>query len=328
VCSPAVVPTLHGAIRLPVGLSGWVVLQRRVRRRSPRPEAGARAWHRPSPGAPRRAPGMLLRCESGYRGSVILRCGALWWSLPRSLGHPLVAGGSGCRRGIKVAPFHHLQVWRLPLHSNLVVWHLSSCAPVVLRWGICGGRGDMYSLCRRSSSPLVRSMAVVVCALGRFSGCWRKPMLIHRLMTVTLSGSTYLLEGVICAPHSSSSVVLTACQRPTRGSAAPFSYGAGSVCPFSFVVLFSRSILSYTCPRFVVVGLGGGVAGCLFMTCRQHVDPCFHLSSSSLVGEWVSSSPWCLRLSTHHVSFFYFSTHLLSSSSVAGCAGRWEWVCG
>jgi hypothetical protein len=43
------------------------------------------------------------------------------------------------------------------------------------------------------------------------------------------------------------------------------------------------------CRRFVVVGLGGGVVGRLFMSCRQLGDPCFHLSSFSLVG-WEDGS--------------------------------------
>jgi hypothetical protein len=61
------------------------------------------------------------------------------------------------------------------------------------------------------------------------------------------------------------------------------------VCPFSLVVLFSRSFLTHVCRRFVVVRLGGGVAGRLFVTCRQYVAPCFHLSASSRVG-WEDGS--------------------------------------
>jgi hypothetical protein len=61
------------------------------------------------------------------------------------------------------------------------------------------------------------------------------------------------------------------------------------VCPFSLVVLFPRLILTHACRSFVVIELGGGVAGRLFVTRRQHVDPCFHLSSSSRVG-WEDGS--------------------------------------
>jgi hypothetical protein len=45
------------------------------------------------------------------------------------------------------------------------------------------------------------------------------------------------------------------------------------------------------------------------------------------MGGWVSSSAWCLRLSTPHISFYSFGTHLSLSSSVAGCAGHEEWGC-
>jgi hypothetical protein len=56
------------------------------------------------------------------------------------------------------------------------------------------------------------------------------------------------------------------------------------MCPFSLVVLFPWWILTRAYRRFVVVGLGGGVDGRLFVSCWQLVDPCFHLSSSSLAG--------------------------------------------
>jgi hypothetical protein len=58
-------------------------------------------------------------------------------------------------------------------------------------------------------------------------------------------------------------------------------------------VFFGRLILvvdlTHACRSFIVVGLGGGVAGLLFVNCRQHVDPCFHLLSSSRVG-WEDGS--------------------------------------
>jgi hypothetical protein len=55
------------------------------------------------------------------------------------------------------------------------------------------------------------------------------------------------------------------------------------------VLLFPRSFQSHACRRFVVVRLGGGVAGRFFVLCRQHVDPCFHRSSALLVG-WEDGS--------------------------------------
>jgi hypothetical protein len=61
------------------------------------------------------------------------------------------------------------------------------------------------------------------------------------------------------------------------------------VCLFSLVVLFSRLFLFHACCCFVIVGLSGGVAGHIFVTCRRHVAPCFHLSSSSRVG-WEDGS--------------------------------------
>jgi hypothetical protein len=102
----------------------------------PGPEAGARAWCRSSPSAPQRAPGMLLRYGSGYRGSAILRCGVFWcgWVVPTvaraSFGRMWV-GMSSRHQG---RSFSSPRVWRLPLSSTLVVWCLSGCAPIVLRW--------------------------------------------------------------------------------------------------------------------------------------------------------------------------------------------------
>jgi hypothetical protein len=49
-------------------------------------------------------------------------------------------------------------------------------------------------------------------------GCRQKPTLVRGLMTVTFSGAIYLVEGAICAPLSSLSIVVTACRRPAKGA--------------------------------------------------------------------------------------------------------------
>jgi hypothetical protein len=46
-------------------------------------------------------------------------------------------------------------------------------------------------------------------------------------MTVTLSGAAFLVKGIIRALLSSPSVVLTTCQRPARGAAAPYPVELG-----------------------------------------------------------------------------------------------------
>jgi hypothetical protein len=65
--------------------------------------------------------------------------------------------------------------------------------------------------------------------------------------------------------------------------------------------------------------LGGAVAGHLFVTCRQHVAPCFHMSSSSRVG-WEDGSCPPLVPQVVGTSRYLrcFGSHLSSSSSVAG----------
>jgi hypothetical protein len=154
-------------------------------------------------------------------------------------------------------------------------------------------------------------------------------MLVRGLMAVTLSSAAYLVEGVICAPFPLPQLCSPLVDSGPRVSPPPLSRGARSVCQFSLVVLFSRSILSHTCRSFVVVGLGGGVVGRLFVNCWQHVDPCFRLLSSSRVGwENGSRTPLGAQAVEPHVSFCCFGTNLLSSSSVAGCAGCGEWGCG
>jgi hypothetical protein len=137
--------------------------------------------------------------------------------------------------------------------------------------------GAPWPLCRRSSSLPVSSRWMWCVCLGVVLGCWQKPMLVHGLMTMTLSGAAYLIEGVIRAPFPLPRLCSPLAGGRPGVSPPLFSCGVGSVCPFSLVVLFPRSFLTHAFRCFVVVGLGGGVAGRLFVTCRQHVAPSFHL---------------------------------------------------
>jgi hypothetical protein len=86
----------------------------------------------------------------------------------------------------------------------------------------------MHPLRRRSSSLLVSDLWLWWCVpWGGSRGCWRKPTLVRGLMTVTLSGAAFLVKGIIRALLSSPSVVLTTCQRPARGAAAPYPVELG-----------------------------------------------------------------------------------------------------
>jgi hypothetical protein len=105
VSTPVVVPTLHDAVRLPCGsVSDNAGVRGPAAARRALLPLGLRRSHRHDVTP-------LLARPDGCRDAPPLRellmrfCCSLVWRL---LGSSLVAGGSGCRRGIKVAPFHRL----------------------------------------------------------------------------------------------------------------------------------------------------------------------------------------------------------------------------
>jgi hypothetical protein len=94
-----------------------------------------------------------------------------------------------------------------------------------------------------------------------------------------------------------------------------------------FVILFPRPFQSHVsslCRRRVWWWRSWLLFRVVSVACGSMLSSvvCF----TSGIGGWVSFSP-CLRPSTLHINFCCFCSHLPSSSSVVGCAGRGEWGC-
>jgi hypothetical protein len=83
----------------------------------------------------------------------------------------------------------------------------------------------------------------------------------------------------------------------------------------------------HACGCFVVVGLGGAVAGRLFVTCRQNVARCFHLSPSSRVGWEDGSRPPLGASGCRHLTLpllLWYPSFVVFEC----CWMRWPWGVG
>jgi hypothetical protein len=201
-------------------------------------------------------------------------------------------------------------LWRAGQHAS------NTCAPWPLR--------------HRSSSPPVPGRWLWWnVPWGGSWGCWQKLMLVRGLMTGCSRVPLTLLKASsipafplpqLCSPLAAGRSGVSPPLILWSWVCVPIFFGrlVPAVDPDSHVSSLRRRRAWWWCswsPLHVLSATWGSM-----------LSPVFFFAGG--MGGWVSSSPRCLRLSAPHISFYCFSTHLSSSSSVAGCVGRGEWGCG